>query len=103
MFVVMNKAKWDQLSPEIQKVLTDTSSEWIAVHGKVWDDADADGLTYVQGLGNKVIELSADEAKKWETAVAAVVKGYVDEVKAKNIDGAKAVTLLKELIAKNHK
>ena len=103
MFVVMNKAKWEQLSPEIQKVLTDTSSEWIAVHGKTWDDADADALTYIQGLGNKVVELGADETKKWEKAVLAVVKGYEEEVKAKNIDGAKAVALLKELITKNAK
>ncbi len=101
MFVVMNKAKWDQLSPEVQKVFTDVSSEWIAVHGKAWDDADAEAKTYIESLGNKYIELSPDEAKKWEKAVQAVIKGYEEEVKAKNIDGAKAVALLKELIQKN--
>ncbi|HRW80357.1 MAG TPA: TRAP transporter substrate-binding protein [Desulfomonilia bacterium] len=101
MFVVMNKAKWEQLTPEIQKVFTDVSSEWIAVHGKAWDDADASARTYVEGLGNKFIELSADETKKWEKAVEPVMKGYEEEVKAKNIDGAKAITILKELIAKN--
>jgi TRAP-type C4-dicarboxylate transport system substrate-binding protein len=101
MFVVMNKAKWDQLPPEVQKVFTDVSSEWIAVHGKAWDDADAEAKTYIEGLGNKFIELGADETRKWEKAVEGVVKGYEEEVKAKNIDGAKAVALLKELIKKN--
>ncbi|MCE5275792.1 MAG: TRAP transporter substrate-binding protein [Syntrophaceae bacterium] len=103
MFVVMNKAKWDQLPEDIRKVFTDVSSEWIQVHGKTWDDADAEGLTYSKGLGNAFIELSADEAKKWNKAVEPVIKGYEEGVKAKGIDGAKAVALLRELIAKNAK
>ena len=82
-------------------MFTDVSSEWIAIHGKAWDDADASAKTYIEGLGNKFIELSDDENKKWQGAVEPVMKGYEEEVKAKSIDGAKAITTLKELIAKN--
>lgn len=101
MFVVMNKAKWDRLSPEVQQVITEVSDEWIAVHGKTWDDADTDGLAYTRELGNAYVELSDEEEAKWVKAVESVIKGYEDEVKAKNIDGVKAVALLRELIAKN--
>ncbi|HOJ13405.1 MAG TPA: TRAP transporter substrate-binding protein [Deltaproteobacteria bacterium] len=101
MFVVMNKDKWNQLPPEVQKVFTDVSNEWIAVHGKAWDDADVEAKAYVEGLGNTYIVLDPAEAKKWEKAVENVLKSYVEETKAKNIDGEKAVSLLRELIKKN--
>lgn len=101
MFVVMNKDKWNKLPSDVQKVFTDVSREWIEVHGKAWDDADAEAKTYVEGLGNSYIVLDEAEAKKWEKAVEGVVKGYIEEAKAKNIDGAKAVDLLRELIKKN--
>jgi len=101
MFVAMNRDRWNQLPAEVQKVFTEVSQEWIAVHGKAWDDADAEAKAYIEGLGNTYIELAAEEAGKWAKAVEPVVKGYIEEVKAKGIDGAKAVDLLRELIKKN--
>jgi len=100
MFVVMNKQKWDALPADIQKIINDVSSEWIAVHGKVWDDADKEGRAYTEELGNKIIDLSDDEGKKWESAVETVINEYIDAAKAKGIDGEKSVALLKELVSK---
>ena len=46
MFVVINQAKWDSLSEDAQKVLTEVSAEWVDRHGGAWDQADAEGRAF---------------------------------------------------------
>ncbi len=103
MFVVMNKQKWEALPADIQKIFDEVSSEWIAVHGKVWDDADEEGRAFTEELGNEMIVLSDEEGAKWESAVQTVINTYVEDAKAKGIDGEKSVALLKELVSKYSK
>ncbi|MBN2297022.1 MAG: TRAP transporter substrate-binding protein [Deltaproteobacteria bacterium] len=103
MFVVMNKQKWDALPADIQKIFNDVSSEWIAVQGKVWDDADKEGRAFTEELDNKIIALSDEEGAKWEAAVGTVINEYIEAAKAKGIDGEKSVALLKELVNKYSK
>lgn len=103
MFVVMNKDKWNKLPEHIQKIFTEVSNEWISVHGDVWDDTDKKGLAYTKELGNSIITLTEKEGLKWEEAVEKVIDNYVETAKAKGIDGAKSVALLKELKSKYSK
>ncbi len=76
MFVVMNKAKWDALPADVQKVFTEVSAQWVRVHGAAWDQADADGLAFTKEKGNKVIVLSAKEDARWRKAVEPVIAKY---------------------------
>lgn len=101
MFVVMNRDRWNRLPADVQKVFTDVSREWIAVHGTAWDEADEEGLAFTESLGNQVIALDAQEAKRWKDAVAPVIDGYKAEVEDKGIDGADLVKRLQELVAGN--
>lgn len=97
MYVVMNKDKWDALSPAAKKVFTEVSAEWPAVHGTAWDEADEAGKAYTLSLGNKLIPLSDKESEIWRKAVDPVISDYA----AKSADGAAHVQLLKKLIEKN--
>lgn len=103
MFIVMNKQKWEALPKEAKKVFEDVSREWIAVSGKAWDDADADGYKYIAELGNKVIKLSAEESAKWEKAVDPVVDEYVKNMDARKVPGKQAVTEIQALIKQHSK
>ena len=103
MFVVMNKAKWDSLPEDVKKVFTDVSAEYVAIQGKVWDDADAEGLTFVRSLGNTVVSLPEAEAATWKAAVKPVIDDYVKAAKAKGLEGDKYVASLEEKIAKSGK
>jgi len=96
MFVVMNKAKWDQLPADLQKILTDVSAEYIPKHGAAWDDADKAGRQFVTDLKREFITLSAEEQAKWRTAVQPVLDEYVKAAKAKNLPGD---ALLKDIQA----
>jgi len=99
MFIVMNKAKWAALPPDIQKIFTDVSKEYIAKQGKVWDEIDKEGYAYSKSKGNKVIPLSKDEDAKWAKAVKPLLEEQEKSLKSKGLpaDAVKyAVDFLKK-------
>ncbi len=97
-FVVMNLKKWNALSPEIQKVFDDISSEWIDVHGEAWNAVDAAGREYTLSKGNQIIELSAEESKRWVDAAKPVIDDYIQTAGANGIPAKENVELLTEAI-----
>jgi len=102
-FVAMNLKKWNALPKDIQKVFEDVSREWTEVHGKAWDDSDAEGRAFTLGLGNQIIELSSNEAARWKKAVRPTINEYIKDTEAKKLPAKKAVKTAEELIAKHSK
>ncbi len=100
MFVIMNRAKWNSLTDDQKKIFTEVSDQWVAEHGKTWDQADVAGKEYTKKLKNKIVSLSKAENSKWVKAVESVINDYKKEAKKKGIDGARSVAELKKLIAK---
>jgi len=103
MFVVMNKQKWEKLPPDIQKVFTEVSAEWVSKSGEAWDKADADGREFVKGLQREVITLSAEEQQRWKTAVEPVLAAYVAATREKGLPGEQFLKDAQDLIAKSSK
>lgn len=100
MFVVINKSKWGQLPENIQKIFVEVSREYIDVHGRVWDEADAEGREFTLGLGNTIVPMTDEEGARWKAAVAPVMDDYAKAVAEKGIDGAANVAKLREMIGK---
>ncbi len=100
MFVVMNSKKWASLPADIQKVFTEVSKEWVARHGQAWDQADADGRAFVQGLKRETISLSPEEQQRWKQAVQPVMDVYVKAAQEKNLPGDQFLKDAQDLIAK---
>jgi TRAP-type C4-dicarboxylate transport system substrate-binding protein len=100
MFVTMNRKKWESLPPDIQKVFTEVSKEWVARHGQAWDQADAEGREFVKGLQRERISLSVPEQQKWKQAVQPVLDDYVKAAKEKNLPGDQFLKDAQDLIAK---
>ncbi len=100
MFVVMNKSKWEQLPENIQKIMTDVSNRYISVHGKVWDEADAEGRAFTTELKNEINPLSEEEGKRWKTAVQPVIDEYIQTAGAGGIDGEQNLSILQAAIEK---
>lgn len=100
MFVVMNKGKWDSLPPDVQQIITEVSAEWVARHGKAWDQADADGREFVKSLNREMISLSAEEQQQWKKAVEPVLADYVAAAKAKGLPGEQFLKDVQDLVAK---
>jgi len=94
MFVVMNKAKWDSLTPESQRIFESTSRKWIDVHGQRWDQGDEEGRAYATSLGNEILQLGSDEALAWKEKVRPIIDTYISGATAKQLDGKGYVDML---------
>jgi TRAP-type C4-dicarboxylate transport system substrate-binding protein len=101
MFVVMNKRAWEKLGPDLQKVVTAVSDEWVDKHGQAWDQADREGAAYVKDLKKEVITLSPEEQKKWVEKVQSVIDDYVTRTTDKKLPGKQFLDDLRTSIQKN--
>jgi TRAP-type C4-dicarboxylate transport system substrate-binding protein len=89
---VMNKSKWDGLSPDIQKVFTEVATETRDKQGALWNEMDIDARELFKSQGGQVISLTDAEAAKWIKAVQPVISAYKNSMapkgyKAADIDG----------------
>lgn len=99
MFVTMNKTKWDALSPEVQKTITEINGEWAAKHGEAWDQIDQDGQKLLVEKGRTIITLDPAEAQKWQAAVQPAIATYIAELDQKGIKGQEIVDFIKATIS----
>jgi TRAP-type transport system periplasmic protein len=98
MFVVMNKAKWAALPPDVQKVFTEVSQEWIPKQGRTWDEIDIEGFDFIKAKGSKVITLSKEEDAKWAEKVKPLLDEYVANAKAKGLPGDEALKFCQDFL-----
>jgi TRAP-type C4-dicarboxylate transport system substrate-binding protein len=101
--VSMNKAKWDSLPPEIQKAFSDASGrDWWGKVADVWRGGDNFGIKLAMENGGQHVVLSPEATQAFLDKVSAPVQArWLEEVKAKGIDGDAMLAKGKELIAKN--
>ena len=100
-FVVMNKEKWNALSPEIQKVIEKVNTEWIDKTGMLWDEIDESGKAFTLKLGNQIITLPKEEDQRWANAVRPILDDYVNNMKAKGLPGTEALKFCLDYLKKN--
>jgi TRAP-type C4-dicarboxylate transport system substrate-binding protein len=99
-YVVMNKAKWNSLPKDIQKIIKQINKEWITKHGQAWVDSDIEGSKFLISKGGKLIELSPAEAKKWVATVQPVLDEYAKEAAAKGLPGKEVVKFTVQVLEK---
>ncbi len=88
---VMNKAKWDSLPPDIQKIIDEINEEWVEKAGRMWDEIDASGKQFAVKRGNKIITLSKAENQRWAKAMSPILAEYVSAMEAKKLPGEQAL------------
>lgn len=89
MFVVINKAKWDSMPANIQKIFTEVSEEWIDKHAKAWTYADKSGTDFFLTFeGRELIQLSSDEMAKWVETASPLIEQYITDKTGKGLPAA---------------
>ncbi|MFW5837280.1 MAG: TRAP transporter substrate-binding protein [Desulfovibrionaceae bacterium] len=86
-FVVMNKDRWNSLSPKAQKAIREINEEWAVKHGAAWDQSDVEGRKFFIAEGGEIIPLSDAEAERWKEAAKPMLENYVKEADKKGLDG----------------
>ena len=100
----MNKASYEKLPPDLKKVIDNNSGQVAAaLFGKAMDDGDKVGREIAVKAGNKITELELAEVQRWRRTASTVETDWINEVKAKGIDGAKLASEARALIAKYNK
>ncbi len=99
-YIVMNKAKWDSLTPEQQAQIDSVTGEALArLAGQMWDRQDALGR---EAMAGKITIEPATEAQiaAWKTALQPLVDAKLAEAASAGIDATAAEAMLKDEIAK---
>ncbi len=100
----MNKASYDKLPPDLKAVIDKNSGiETAAMFGRAMDDGDKAGRAIAEKAGNNIVALDLAETQRWRRTAATVETDWINEMKGKNIDGAKLVSEARSLIAKYQK
>jgi len=91
-YVVMNKNKWNGLSADTQKIITEFSKDFIDRWTLGWNNSDIVGWEFFSKHGGQTIQLSDAEAAKWIKATQPVIEDYKKDLitkgySAKEIDG----------------
>ena len=97
-FVAMNKAKWDSLSPEIQKTIAEINGEWSVKHGEAWDSSDDEGRKFFTEKGGKIIMLEDGEKMKWQEAVKPAIDAYSADLDKKGINGQEVIGYIQSML-----
>jgi TRAP-type transport system periplasmic protein len=102
--VVMNKASYDKLPPDLKKVIdANSGAEVAAMFGRGMNEGDRRGLELAQKAGNNIVKLDAAETQRWQRAANGVRALWYKEVSAKGIDGQKLAAEAEGLVNKYNK
>jgi TRAP-type transport system periplasmic protein len=100
----MNKASYEKLPPDLKKVIDNNSGMVAAtLFGKAMDEGDKIGRDIAVKAGNNIVALELAEVQRWRRTAGTVETDWINEVKAKGIDGAKLASEARALIAKHSK
>lgn len=99
--IAMNKAKYESLPADLQKIIDNNSgmniAAWLA---EVWDAAELPGIAKAKESG-ELIEMSAAETARLRAMTEKpVTERWISEMKEKGIDGQALVEEAKALLAK---
>jgi TRAP-type C4-dicarboxylate transport system substrate-binding protein len=101
-YCVMNKAKWNALPPDIQKIFSEVASETREKQAALWNAMDIEGVDAFNKAGGKLISLSNAEATNWIKAVEPVFADYKKTMVSKGYKEAEInewLKFIKERIA----
>lgn len=100
-FLAMNKAKYEGLPADLKAIVDKHSGQAFASRaGNMWDESGAAVKEMVAKRGNTIGAISEEEKAKWIKACEPVITTWIEQVKAKGLDGAKLVEEARGLVAK---
>jgi TRAP-type C4-dicarboxylate transport system substrate-binding protein len=99
--LVMNKNKWDALSPATQAKIESVSGEKMAViAGKQWDERDKQALKLMADGGIKTTVADGATVARVKELGAKLEAGWVADVAKLGVDGKAALAMLRAEAAK---
>jgi len=102
-YVVMNKEKWNALSPDIQQIMEKLNDEYEAKICQVWEKMTLESIRSLAAAKHVTTSLSREEDERWFKAAAPVYDTYIKEKSAKGLPAADAYKFVQDWVNKNQK
>ncbi|MFB0507740.1 MAG: TRAP transporter substrate-binding protein, partial [Thermodesulfobacteriota bacterium] len=96
--VVMNRAKWDSLPKDVQKVMDDLAREQSEWTGKYMDNHVNESIDWSKKNYNiEIYELPKEEMAKWNKVLEPITEQWIKDAEAKGIPAKEIVKDIGEL------
>ncbi|MCX8023233.1 MAG: TRAP transporter substrate-binding protein [Syntrophorhabdaceae bacterium] len=82
-YVVVNKQKWNSLPPDMQKLITDYTKEFLGEWALSWNEIEIEGKDFFLKQGGRIIDISDSEMARWKKAVEPVIAEYKKDMVSK--------------------
>jgi len=82
-YVAMNKNSYKKLPPDIKEIFDELCGEYKELYALFWNSIDFHGIAFALEKGVQIIELSDEEAARWQKATEPVIEGYVKDMVGK--------------------
>ena len=101
-FLAMNKAKYEAMPAEARAVIDANAGQAFArMAGPMWDNEAAAVSAMVRARpGNTISIISEEEKARWVAATLPVHAAWIEQVKARGLDGTKLIADARALVAK---
>ncbi len=101
-FLVMNRGRYEGLPAELRAVIDANSGQAFATRaGQMWDEQSTNVAAMVRTRGNQIDVISEAEKARWVEATRPVHVAWIEQMKARNIDGEALIAAARALIAKH--
>jgi TRAP-type C4-dicarboxylate transport system substrate-binding protein len=101
MAILMNKARYDSLPPELKAVVDKHSGKVLSeLAGSVWDQGNEAARKKMTAQGNRVLVIKNEDYKAMQKASAGVEAEWVQQATAKGLDGKKLAAEARAIGAK---
>ncbi len=101
MYAIMNKAKWNSISPADQKAIDKLNEEYIEKAGKLWVELDEKAVQFSKGKGVNFLKVSKEDEAFTAKQMKPILDDYVKMAKGKGLPGDEALKFAEEFLKKN--
>ena len=101
MYVIMNKAKWNSISPADQKAIEKINEEYIERVGKMWVEMDNNAMNFAKGKGVTFLTVSKEDEAATTQKMQPILSDYVKMAKSKGLPGDEALKFCQDFLKKN--
>ncbi len=101
MYAIMNKAKWNAISPADQKAIDKINEEYVEKFGKGWVELDAKAVEFAKSKGVQFVKASKEDEALTAQKMKPILDDYVKMTKSKGLPGDEALKFVMDYMKKN--
>jgi len=94
-YFFMNGSSWNKLPEDIKAIFDQVSKEWVEKAALAWNDQDVVGYQYCKEKGLEVIDLSAEEAARWQKTATPITEKYTKDMVGRGFSEAEVQSWFK--------